>query len=93
MSSYHSPHPDGSDVHQPEDPAAEERAEAADRLGEELEGNKTARQEELTHEIYEQLKAGSEVDDIKHLIAQLSRAGTEDAANRQRGHRATGGRP
>ncbi|RXS85659.1 hypothetical protein EST92_07615 [Streptomyces sp. TM32] len=94
MSAYHSlnsPYPGTPEP--PRDPAAEERIAATDRLGDELLERKTARQDEVTREIYDQLRAGSQVDDIKHLIARLSRAGTEDAANRPDAGRARGGRP
>ncbi|AJT68793.1 hypothetical protein T261_7191 [Streptomyces lydicus] len=86
------PHTHGPADGEPLDPAAEERAEAADRLGEELLAGRTARQDELAHQIYEQLKAGSEVDDIKHLIGKLSRAATEDAQDRGAVRQAGGGR-
>lgn len=92
MSSYslNSPYPGPPEP--PLDPATEARIAATDRLGDELLEGKTARQDEVTREIFEQLRAGSQVDDIKHLIARLSRAGTEDAANRPNAGRAGGGR-
>ncbi|MEU9113287.1 hypothetical protein AB0D04_16270 [Streptomyces sp. NPDC048483] len=94
MSSYDSfPAQYPGPSHPPLDPADEERLAATDRLGDDLLESKTERQDEVTREIYEQLRAGSEVDDIKHLIAKLSRAGTEDAANRPLGEAAKGRRP
>ncbi|MCB5908379.1 hypothetical protein [Streptomyces pinistramenti] len=94
MSSYRPvnpqhPEPPGS----PLDPADEARIAATDQIGDELLESKTARQDAVTEEIYEQLRAGSEVDDIKHLIAKLSRVATEDAADRQNGPRSGSGRP
>ncbi|OKH99797.1 hypothetical protein A6A06_22250 [Streptomyces sp. CB02923] len=74
------------------DPAFDEQLDATDRLGDELLDNKTTRQEEVTAEIYEQLHAGSQVDDIKHLIARLSRVAKSDEADRTQGGRAAGGR-
>jgi hypothetical protein len=64
------------------DPATEERAALADRFGGELLEGRTRQQQEITGRIYEELKAGAHVDDIKHLIGQLSRTATEDARNR-----------
>ncbi|MFE6686380.1 hypothetical protein ACFVFQ_07850 [Streptomyces sp. NPDC057743] len=94
MSSYqpvNSPYPEQQDS--PPDPADEVRLAATDRIGAELLEHKTARQDAVTSEIYEQLRAGSEVDDIKHLIGKLSRVATEDAADRSSGPRPGGGRP
>ncbi|MEW1653765.1 MULTISPECIES: hypothetical protein [unclassified Streptomyces] len=76
----------------PPDPADEARIAATDQIGAELLENKTARQDAVTHEIYEQLRAGSEVDDIKHLIGKLSRVASEDAADRASGPRPGRGR-
>lgn len=64
------------------DPAAEARAALADRFGDELLEGRTPRQDELAGRIYRELKAGAHVDDIKHLIGQLSRTASEDARNR-----------
>lgn len=64
------------------DPAAEERAALADRLGDELMEGRTPQQQEIAGSIYQELKAGAHVDDIKHLIGKLSRTATEDARNR-----------
>lgn len=72
--------------YRPQDPerdlAAEERAALADRLGDELLAGRTQEQDEIAGRIYEELKAGAQVDDIKHLIGQLSRTATEDAHHR-----------
>ncbi|MEV6058122.1 hypothetical protein [Streptomyces sp. NPDC052107] len=64
------------------DPAAEQRAVPADRLGDALLAGRSPQQEEIADRIYQELKAGAHVDDIKQLIGQLSRTATEDARSR-----------
>jgi hypothetical protein len=85
MSSYYDHRPE-RDEH---DPAAEERAARADRLGDELLAGRTPQQKEIADSIYQELKAGAHVDDIKHLIGRLSRTATEDARNRGAGRDGT----
>lgn len=75
-----------------EDPEAEEKTEELSRLGDELLAGRTDRQKEIAGKIYEQLKAGSDVDDIKHLIADLSRTASQDARIRDADRRAGGAR-
>jgi hypothetical protein len=61
------------------DPAAEQRAAVTSELGDELLAHRTPQQKEIAGRIYQQLRAGSQVDDIKPLIADLSRTATRDA--------------
>ncbi|MGW1914525.1 hypothetical protein ACWCQS_28290 [Streptomyces sp. NPDC002076] len=72
--------------YRPQDPerglAAEERAALAGRLGDELLAGRSSQQAEIADRIYRELKAGADVDDVKDLIAQLSRTATEDARRR-----------
>ncbi|MFF4506480.1 hypothetical protein [Streptomyces sp. NPDC001401] len=74
------------DAHGPgrgeDDPAAQRRAAQLDELGEELVAGQTWRQKEIADRIYQELKAGAHVDDIKPLISQLRRTTIEDARDR-----------
>ncbi|MER5642266.1 hypothetical protein ABT095_35655 [Kitasatospora sp. NPDC002227] len=65
------------------DPEAEERAAKADQAAEEFLGNQSDRQKDIAGRIYEQLMAGSDIDDLKPMIADLSRTATEDARRRK----------
>lgn len=56
------------------DPEAQRRAALSDQFGDELMAGRNEQQQAAARRIYEQLKAGAEVDDVKHLIADLSRA-------------------
>ncbi|MQY32537.1 hypothetical protein SRB17_04880 [Streptomyces sp. RB17] len=87
MSSYYDYRPQGPE----RAPAAGEQAEPADRLSDVLLTGRSPQQEEIADRIYQELKAGAQVDDIKHLIGQLSRTATEDARRRAVG-RGGGGR-
>jgi hypothetical protein len=60
----------------------EERQDAAGRLGEELLSGQSERQKEIAEQIYEQLRAGRPIDELKPLIADLSRTATQDADRR-----------
>lgn len=53
-------------------------------IGNEFAAGESPRQRQLAEDIYAQLKAGAGVDDVKHLIGQLSQAATEAAAGRKR---------
>jgi hypothetical protein len=70
--------PDANEDHEA-DPAAEQRAAVTSELGDELLAHRTPQQKEIAGRIYQQLRAGSQVDDIKPLIADLSRTATRDA--------------
>ncbi|WP_441246528.1 hypothetical protein [Kitasatospora sp. McL0602] len=82
---------DGLQTDERPDEESEERAAKLDQLGEEYLSGQTDRQKEIAGRIYEQLKAGSDIDDLKPLIADLSRTATDDArrrkADREGGHR------
>ncbi|MFF4802699.1 hypothetical protein ACFY1U_30525 [Streptomyces sp. NPDC001351] len=65
-----------------DDPAAQRRAAQLAELGEELVAGQTWPQKEIAGRIYEELKAGAHVDDIKPLISQLRRTTIEDARDR-----------
>ena len=58
----------------PDDPSASKAA----RVGDYLLAAQTDRQRDLSARIYDRLKAGAEVDDVRDLIEELSRTGTED---------------
>lgn len=53
-------------------------------IGDELAQGESPRQQQIAGEIYDQLKAGASVDDVKHLIGRLSQAATDTAAERKR---------
>ncbi|GAA3843352.1 hypothetical protein GCM10022403_089150 [Streptomyces coacervatus] len=65
-----------------DDPAAQRRAAQLAELGEELVAGQTWRQKEIAGRIYQELKSGAHVDDIKPLISQLRRTTIEDARDR-----------
>ncbi|MHA6760033.1 hypothetical protein [Streptacidiphilus sp. PAMC 29251] len=58
----------------PDDPSASKAA----RVGDYLLAAQTDRQRNLSARIYDRLKAGAEVDDVRDLIEELSRTGAED---------------
>src|SRR5437879_6206705 len=57
-------------------------AVAAARYGEQMMAGQTPRQRDIAVRIYERLKTGAEVDDVKDLIAELSRTATADQQRR-----------
>jgi hypothetical protein len=62
----------------------EDTAAASADYGAELLAGQTPQQQEIAGRIYERLKAGAELDDVKDLIAELSRTATADQQRRQR---------
>lgn len=60
-----------------------ELAPMAERVAGYLLAARTPRQQELGRRIYDQLKAGAEVDDIRGLVEELSRVSTEDLRHRR----------
>lgn len=79
MHSFHGPEDHGSP---PGRSAEVDPAERLDAVADELLANQTPRQRELAQQIWDRLSAGDEVDDIRDLIADLSRTATEDAKRR-----------
>jgi hypothetical protein len=61
-----------------------------DAIADEMLANQTPRQRELAERIWDRFAAGDDVDDVRDLIAELSRAATEDARNRREVPRAGG---
>jgi hypothetical protein len=56
-----------------------EQEVVAERFGSEIESRRSPRQRRLANAIYQQLEGGAEVEDIAHLIADMSRtAGTDN---------------
>lgn len=74
----------------PRDPATERRDAVLARFGQEVLAQRGPRQRQLADAIYQRLRDGAEVDDVKHLIADLSRTAAEDHRSRKAGRRAGG---
>jgi hypothetical protein len=58
-------------------------AAASRRLGEQLLAGQTPQQREIAEKIYDRLKAGADVDDIKDLIGDLAYTATADERRRE----------
>lgn len=64
---------------------SEQRRDAAlERIGQELLSGRSPRQARLADAVYQQLKNGARVEDVKHLIDDLSRVAREDFRRRAR---------
>jgi hypothetical protein len=58
-------------------------AAAAKDLGEQLLAGQTPQQREIAEKIFDRLKAGADVDDVKELIGDLAWTATVDERRRQ----------
>ncbi|MEZ0065752.1 hypothetical protein ABIA32_001752 [Streptacidiphilus sp. MAP12-20] len=63
---------------QNQDPAQAEREAVSERFGAGIEARRSPRQRELANTIYQRLAAGAEVEDIAHLISDVSRTAGQD---------------
>jgi hypothetical protein len=87
MQSFHGP----ADRSKPFGPGIEDEDEVhLNVVLDEMLANQTPRQKELAGLIWDRFVAGDDVDDVKDLIADLSRTATEDAEERREARR-TGG--
>lgn len=77
MQSFHGPEDHKASSAQGDDPL-----ERLDAVVDEMLANQTPRQQELAARIWDRFVAGDDVDDVKDLIAELSRTATEDAERR-----------
>jgi hypothetical protein len=64
------------------DPKAAQVASLSRQLGDQFVAGQTPRQEAIARRIFDRMKAGANADDVKDLIAELSRTATEDQRNR-----------
>lgn len=55
-----------------------------ERIGQELLAGRSPRQAQLADAVYQRLKDGAAVDDVKHMITDLSRVAREDFRRRAR---------
>lgn len=60
------------------------RGAAMERIGQELLAGRSPRQAQLADAVYQRLKDGAAVDDVKHMITDLSRVAREDFRRRAR---------
>ncbi|GDY33092.1 hypothetical protein [Gandjariella thermophila] len=64
------------------DPRAARVANLSRQLGDQLLAGQTPQQQAIARRIFDDMRAGAEVDQVKDLIAELSRTATEDQRRR-----------
>lgn len=85
MQSFHGPEDHEGPSGRDDDPQ-----DRLDAVADEMLANQTPRQRELAERIWDRFAAGDDVDDVRDLIAELSRTATEDAERRREVPRAGG---
>jgi hypothetical protein len=78
MQSLHGPEDYGTPSGQ-----GDEGEDRFDAVLDEMLANQTPKQKELAGRIWDRFVAGDDVDDVRDLIAELSRTATEDAEKRR----------